>query len=270
MVVVLLALPASAANINGFLRDEGEFDVAISYNAESYDEFWAGNEITSAPPLGEVSTNTASLWLAYGVTESISVWANIPYVDVEGDGSGNLSDSGLQDLIAMGEFRLAGKPHGEGWGVLIGGIGFSTPLSDYEADAPVSLGDGTTDVLARLVYQFQRNRFYASGQVGYDLRGDDAPDGYPFYVEAGYTAGPLTISGGYAKLVADGGTDIGDPGFTFPSNQEEFDRTGLKLYGRVTPTFGLVGTWFTTLDGRNTGDSSGGSLGAVFRFDFAE
>lgn len=265
-LAVVAALPASANNINGFLRDKGEFDVALTYTSESYDQFWVGDTKVSDPGLGEVSTDSATMWLAYGITKNITVWANIPYVDAEGDGTANLSESGMQDFAAMGEFRLAGQPGSQGWGTLIGGVGFSTPMSDYEANAPVDIGDGTTDFLTRLVYQIQRGSFYFSGQVGYDIRGDDAPDGYPLYAELGYTVGPVTFNGFYAMLDADGGTDIGDPGFTFPSNNEESDRTGLKVYGRITPSFGLVGAWFTTLDGRNTGDASGGSLGVVFNF----
>lgn len=265
-LAVVAALPASANNINGFLREKGEFDVALTFTSESYDQFWVGDTKVSDPGLGEVSTDSWSLWLAYGINKDITVWANIPYVDTEGDGTANLSESGMQDFVAMGEFRLAGQPGGQGWGVLIGGAGFSTPMSDYEANAPVDIGDGVTAYLLRLVYQIQHGGFYFAGQLGYDIRGDDAPDNYPYYAEAGYTVGPVTFNAFYAKLVADGGTDIGDPGFTFPSNNDESDRTGLKVYGRITPTFGLVGSWFTTLDGRNSGDASGGSLGAVFKF----
>ena len=65
---------------------------------------------------------------------------------------------------------------------------------------------------------------------------------------------------------SDGGTDIGDPGFTFPSNQEEYDRLGGKVYVRINDRFGLSFSGFSTLDGRNTGDSTGASLGFNYRF----
>jgi hypothetical protein len=112
----------------------------------------------------------------------------------------------------------------------------------------------------------QSGNFYFSQQVGYDLRSDDAPDGIPLYTELGVTAGPVTYSALYQQLIADGGTDIGDPGFTFPSNQDEYQRFGVKLYGRVSDRFGLSGLYFTTLDGRNSGDTSGFSIGANVRF----
>jgi hypothetical protein len=265
-LAMVAALPASAQNINGFLRDDGEFDVALTFTAESYNQFWVGDTKVSDPGLGEVNTDSWSLWLAYGINKDITVWANIPYVDTEGEGLAGFSESDWQDLVVMGEFRLAGQPHGQGWGVLIGGVGFSTPMSNYEANAPVDVGDGVSAALLRMVYQYQHGPFYLAAQVGLDVRGGDAPNNYPFYLEPGYTVGPVTFTAFYAKLVADGGTDIGDPGFTFPSNNEESDRVGLKVYGRINPTVGLVGAWFTTLDGRNTGDADGASVGVVFNF----
>ena len=52
---------------------------------------------------------------------------------------------------------------------------------------------------------------------------------------------------------------------TFPSNQEEYSRVGGKIYGRITDSFGLSGLFFTTLDGRNTGETDGFSVGVNFR-----
>ena len=67
-------------------------------------------------------------------------------------------------------------------------------------------------------------------------------------------------------MLANGGTDIGDSGFTFPSNQEEFQRVGLRVFGRFNDRFGLSGSYFTTLDGRNSAETEGFSVGTVFGF----
>jgi hypothetical protein len=70
----------------------------------------------------------------------------------------------------------------------------------------------------------------------------------------------------YSSLRAEDGTDIMDPGFTFPSNEEEYDRIGGRVYGRITDHFGVSGAYFTNLDGRNTGDASGVSIGINVRY----
>lgn len=262
-VLAILAPPAAAADLNGFMPAAGEGSAALSFTAESYDEFWRGDVKVSNPGVGEVETRSLTLWGRYGVTDRLAIVANLPWVDAEGDGTGGFEDSGISDLTAFVKVRLVDFGGGHS---LTGAAGLRTDVGDYEANAPVSLGDGTTDGLFRLVYQFERGPFYVSQQVGYDLRGGDAPDGFPFHTEVGYTFGATTLNAFYTRYLADGGTDIGDPGFTFPSNEEEYERLGGKAYVRLGPAFGLAGSVFTTLDGRNTGDATGVSVGAVIHF----
>lgn len=257
--------PASAQDFNGFLRERGRGDVSLSYTAESYGDFWAGATKVSDPGLGEVRTLSFSLWAAYGLTGDLSLFASLPWVDAEGDGEAGLAENDLQDVMVLAAHRLA-RFGSSIRSELIGGLGLRTPASSYEANLPISVGDGTTDGLFRLVYLLRHDGFYLSQQIGYDLRGGDAPDGLPLYTEVGYTLGRTTINGSYAKLLADGGTDIGDPGFTFPGNQEEYERIGAKIYVRLGERAGVALSGFSTLDGRNTGDASGLSLGMNVSF----
>ena len=252
-----------AFDINGFMPERGQGDFALSYTAEGYDEFWVGETKVSDPGVGEVEIDSLSAWFQWGLTGDLAVVGNVAHVDASSDGLGGFADSGLQDVAVLLKYRfVSAGPHS-----LVGAGGFRTPASDYEANLPVDLGDGTTDALLRLVYLYQGpGGFYFSQQVGYDLRGDDAPDGFPLYTEIGLTAGRVTYAASLTYYTADGGTDIGDPGFTFPSNQEEYTRLGLKVYGRLTDSFGLSAAYFDTTDGRNTGDSDGLSVGGVFRF----
>jgi hypothetical protein len=264
-VAALAVGPAVAQDLNGFFPAKGQGDLALSYTDESYDEFWVGTHKMSVPDIGTVTTRSYSLWARYGFTDRVAVIANVPYVDVDSNGLAGFADSGLQDLSAMVELKALERG-GESRHRLVVAVGGRTKLSDYEANAPVSLGDGTTDVLLRLVYQFERHGFYFSQEVGYDLRGGDAPDGTPLYTELGYTLRRVTITGFYLRYVAHGGTDIGDPGFTFPSNKDETARIGAKVFGRVSDSFGLFAAGFTTLSGRNSGDASGVSVGTTYSF----
>lgn len=253
-------------DLNAFFPTRGEGDAALSITAESYDEFWAGTRRTSAPGVGEVETLTATLWLRWGLTDRLALVANLPYVDVDSDGLGGFADSGLQDLSVLASYRLGTIERSNLRHVFAAAAGGRTPLSDYEGDAPVSLGDETTDVLARFVYQLEIGRLYFSQQIGFDLRGDDAPDGYPLVSELGYTAGRTTWTVRYQRYLADGGTDIGDSGFTFPSNREESERLALGVHARLGARLGLTAGGFTTLSGRNTGDATGFTVGLVTGF----
>ena len=257
-----LAMPIHATDMNGFLPGRAHGDIAVSYTAETYDEFWAGTTKVSDPGVGKVDLKSTSLWLQWGLTDNLAVVATLPYIDASSDGLGGFKDQGLQDLSVLLKYRFwAAGPHS-----LVAAAGGRTAVQNYEANLPVDLGDNTTDALFRLVYQFQTPNFYFSQQVGYDIRGGDAPDDYPLYTELGFTAGRITYGGYYSKLIAKGGTDIGDPGFTFPSNKEEYSKAGVKVFGRVTDRFGLSAVYFTTLEGRNTGDSHGLAVGVVFRY----
>lgn len=255
------ATPALALDLNGFLPGRGSGSVAFSLTREGYDEFFVGETKVSDPGVGEVDITSISVWLQWGITDDFALVANLPHVDADSDGLGGFAESGLQDLEVLGKYRFLLADSGAARHSLLGAVGLRTPLSDYEANLPVDIGDGTTDFLARLVYQFETGRFYFSQQVGLDLRGDDAPDGFPLYTELGVTHGRVTVSGFYSNYIADDGTDIGDPGFTFPSNQEEFQRGGAKVYARLGDRLGLSLAGFTTFDGRNTGDLSGFSAG---------
>jgi len=266
LLLAAVAPVCHALDLNGFMPARGEGTVALSFTSEGYDEFWRGETRVSNPGLGEVDIHSLTLWGRYGVTDRFALVVNLPYIDAEGDGTAHFRDSGISDLTALGKLRLVDTGGGGPRHTLTGAAGVRTDIGDYEADAPVSLGDGTTDALFRLVYQFERNGLYFSQQVGYDLRGDDAPDGYPLYTELGYSVGRITVNAFYLRYLADDGTDIGDPGFTFPSNREEIERAGAKAYVRLTDGVGLAVSAFTTLDGRNTGDADGVSVGGVFGF----
>ena len=149
---------------------------------------------------------------------------------------------------------------------LVGTVGLRTPLASCEADAPAARGDDTTDGLLRLVYLLRSASFYGSQQVGFDLRSDDAPDGFPIYTEIGYYFRRFTVIGFYSRYLADGGTDIGDPGFAFPSNQEEYERLGAKLSADIDDRWAVFAGSFTTLAGQNAGNADGLFFGAIFDF----
>ena len=268
VLLTALGTPTFATDLTGFLPEAGTGNLALSYTDESYDEFWRGTEKRpTPPPLGEISTASTSLWFNWGLTERLALMVDAAHVDVDSTGTGGLVDSGLQNLTAFLAYRLwSGSGSGDTRHSLVGAIGARTPLESYVADAPVARGDETTDGMLRLVYLLQHGKFYWSQQLGYDLRSDDAPDGLPIYTEIGYSTGRLTWIGWHSLYLADSGTDIGDPGFTFPSNQEETQRLGAKLVLRFNDHWSIFGGGFDTLDGRNSGDASGWSFGLIHHF----
>jgi hypothetical protein len=260
-IVVLVPEVASATELTGFLQPSGQGALSITHTFESYDEFWMGDTKVSDPGVGRVETGSLSLWLEWGLHERVTLVGSLAYVDASSDGAGGFGESGLQDRAVLAKISIAELAAGNLHHRLLAALGVRSPASGYEDNIPVDIGDGSTDGLFRLLYLLQASPFYFSQQAGFDVRGEDAPDGIPLYSEVGVTERGLTASGFYSGYLADGGTDIGDPGFTFPSNGDEFHRIGGKLYYRLTDSFGLSAAYFHTLDGRNAGESKGFSSG---------
>jgi hypothetical protein len=239
--------------------------VAVSFTGESYDSFWMGTQKVSDPGLGRVRTNSTAVFIQHGLTDRVTLQANLPYVNVRGDGLAGFAESGLQDISALLKVRLVAGGSSTRSSLVLG-AGMRTIASNYEANKPVDIGDGTADGLLRLVYLLQSGRFYWSQQAGFDVRGGEAPDGFPLYTELGLSLGSTTVSLLYSGYFAKGGTDIGDPGFTFPSNKDEFQRVGAKAFLRFSPNWGGVAHVFTTLAGRNAGDATGFGAGIVVKY----
>lgn len=268
LLLFLASAPLAATDLTGFLPAKGHGTIAVGYTNESYDEFFRGTEKVSTPGfLGEVTTTSFSYWMNYGFTDRLALIVNAAYVDADSDGTAGMSDSGPQNLAVLLAMRLWESTSGSGTShSLVGAIGGSTPLESYTADAPVARGDNSTDALLRLVYLLHKGSFYWSQEVGYDFRSDEAPDSIPLYTELGLSTGHWTWIVWYSQYMAQSGTDIGQPGFTFPSNKENLQRLGAKAVVTFPNGWGGFGGVFSTLDGRNTGYASGLSVGLLRSF----
>jgi hypothetical protein len=253
LVTVLLLFgvePTHAQGMNGFFPGKGNATMAISHTFESYDEYWVGTESISDPTLGEVETGSVSLYADVGLLEDLAINANFAYVDVSSSGSAPVSDNGLQDRTFLLRYRFlqlegSGLEH-----VFVAGVGLRAPMAPYEPNRVVALGDETHDALFRFIYQLQFGVLdggYVSGEFGYDLREDDTPEQTSVYGEAGVTIGRFSPSLAIYRNWADGGFDIGDPGFRFPELDSEYFRWGGKLYYRVSSSFGKASGMSTSL-----------------------
>ena len=268
LVSILLSLPppARAMDLDGWVEQKGHGVVALSHTAQHYDQFWVGTTEVSDPMIGKVTTTSETLWFDYGITDRVTIIANLPYIKADSDGTAGFGQSQLQDVTVMGKYLFA-SVGSRVQSRFIGAVGFRTPASNYEIQGSVvDIGDGTNDSLFRFVYQLRAAPFFFSQQVGYDLRGSPAPDGRPFYTEAGLTSRWVSGAVFYSRYTARGGSDIGDPR-PFPSNKEESTRNGLRLYGRFTGALGWSAMYFNTISGRNTGDATGVAAGIFYRFN---
>lgn len=265
---MLLASALGAQGETGFLRGAGRVDVALTYTLDTYDEFYVGSDKVEMAGVGEVDRTGYSLYVAYGLNDDVDLIASAAYIEAESDGAAGAPDeSDLQDLLLAAKWRVARRSWegGEAWLALLPGV--KVPLTDYQNNAITAIGDQQVDWRARVVGHVQTQRgYFASLETGYDRRNDAPDDEVPIHLTVGGTFYErVTVAPFISYVNSLGGTDIGPPGTNdFPTNEEDYTRVGLGTYVRVNEHFGVTGNWRTTIDGRNTGDVDGFSIGVVF------
>jgi hypothetical protein len=265
LCVAFASASAFAQGDTGFLRGQGHFDAAISYTREHFDEFWVGNSKVSDPSVGRITRQTYALYGAYGATNDIDIEFNIPYI-IATSNADQPREQDFQDLTIVAKWRALSWRDGTATWSLLPAPGIKIPMNNYEDNTPTALGDGQTDyrlhVIGHLQFDFG---FYVSVETGYDIRAGLPANQIPFNATVGYTFGDLvTVSPFLSNVAQDGGTNIGQG--PFPGNEEEYTRIGVSAYVRATDQIGVTGMYKWTLDGKNTGDTEGFSIGVVYRF----
>lgn len=260
--------------IDGYLKGEAELDVALGFSATGADVFVGGEgeEFGEFPFRGQL----LSAFVAYGVTDGVDVVASVPYVITE-------STSGLQDGAFFVKGRLLRVPLGKtaakdpGGGAeqldILGAIGVSVPLSDYEIVAAGAIGQRAKVVQPRLVAQYNRPGFFASTVLGYNYRFDELdearlaeiqqtrpaylPEQPKDYVTALLRAGVPT-----SRLYVDGWVEVQRTlgGRDFVPDVEElvqpydvdYTQVGGTVYYSEGPVFGFALSGATFLRARNS------------------
>ena len=265
---VIVLMPAQLTygqGDSGFLRGKGNLDVAATYAYETYDEFWIGSDTVDDAPFGRVTRQSVNVYGAYGLRDNMDIALSGSWVFVSTDEIFDDVDA-LQDLTAQLKWRGISKEFGPGKLNLLAAPAVKIPMTHYEDNNVPAVGDGNVDLRLRGIaqYVFDNGAFIAL-DTGYDIRFDDPHDEVPIHVTAGMTFfEKLTVMGFYTHIESLGGHDIGEG--SFPGVEEEYDRIGGGMYYRLTESWGVTANGWTTLDGKNTGDVDGFSIGMVYRF----
>jgi hypothetical protein len=282
IIYVLLLFNSIATNaqglLDGFMRGKGQIVTALSYSHESYDTYFVGTNKTQNENLGTIKTNSVNFFAAGGLTDYLDVVVSLPYIETRATQGFWSDQKDFQDISLFLKGRFFEEDLSEKGALsIIGAIGIIAPLSDYIADAPVSIGSQSTQLEGRFIAQYRTTHgIFVAGQLGYGKRGNvtidrglevSVPDAWDYIVRAG---------GSYKKLYADAwfqhqdsrsGTNIG-PGVPFPSNEIDFSRVGLTLYHPVPKleNFGVALSTAFTLSGRNIGKSDRFTASLVYNF----
>jgi hypothetical protein len=280
-VVILLTCSSSAvlslkaqSLVDGFVQGKGHGSIVVSYSWEQYDSFYFGTEQRDAPPPygGLITTQAVSLYGIYGLTDNLDVVLNLPYIAARGNNDAEGTDvpdqdvGGLQDVSVMLKWRPIHLETDKGTLSFLGAVGFATPLSDYQANAVLSIGNQSTRGDIRLMTQYKANSgLFIDMQAGYSLRSNDVPNAAVLFTKVGYAGSHFYVDLWSETQISNrDAPDIG--GVPFNETRVNYTQIGISGYVPITGGLGLSAGVGQYVWGRNVGLATRVSGGVIYSF----
>ncbi len=288
-VATLFTMPAIAqTESDAIMMNRHQLCNGFVYNYSSWDQYWEGTFNRENLNLGTVSTQSVMYMGAYGIRNNLNVLLGAPYVWTKASAGTLHKMTGVQDISAFLKWkaysRSFGKHHLSAFA--IGGV--TTPLTNYVIDyLPLSIGLGSTNLIAKGMVDYQYNKFSATTWLAYVRRSNvkidresyydtqlrltnevRMPDAIEFQFRAGYRGKYLLAEAVFFNHVTQGGFDITKNNMPFPSNRMNATMVGTALK-YTFPKFtqlSLVGGGMYTIAGRNMGQSISYNAGAFYAF----
>ncbi len=261
--------------VDGFMKGKGHGSVVVSYSWERYDQFYFADEKRDAPaPFGgEITTQSVSLYGAIGISDDLDVVLNVPYVNAQGDaaemaGAPDQSVGGLQDLEVALKWRPLVLESDLGKLSFLASAGFGTPLSDYAANAVLSIGNQATRFDGRLITQYQSSvGIFAELQAGQSFRSNDVPNATLLLAKVGYAGSFFYVDLWSSTQISDSDApDINPAEVPFNETRVNFTQIGASVYVPIISSLGVSAGVARYVSGRNVGLSTRLSAGVVYNF----
>ncbi len=278
---VLFATVSLAAQplTDGFSKEKGTGDVFLSYSWERYDMFYNGDTKGDAPPQfgGEITTQSVGLYAVYGITDDLNVIASLPYIAAKGAGDTSADDApsqeanGLQDVELMLKYRFLTKESEQGKFSLLGAASFSAPITDYEANEVISIGNHAAAGNVHLIAHYiSAPGIFGEVQAGYSLRGKDGDNEVPnaalLSAKVGYAGSQIYVDGWVRSQVS--ASDAPDIGMMTPfsTTRVNYTQIGVSAFRSVGAGIGLSLGVAQYVTGRNVGLATRVSGGIGYSF----
>jgi len=268
--------------LDGFMQGKKGGNVTFSISHEHYKSVYLyPQEIDETPVFSAVTRNSFNVYGNYGLSDKLDVVFNLPFIQSSGEGDplvlqrlGYTNEiSKAQDLTAFLKYELLKKGNVS----LQGGLGVTTPVSDYRVDqglqSIIAIGNRATTYNAILIGHYKDARgFFITGQAGYSLRSTEVPDAVLSELKIGFAANRFYIAAQIGNQTSTGGVDILRPGFTglFPATKVNYTKVGGTIYTPIDGNLGISFSGGGLVDGRNVGKSYYGSAGLTYNFKYRQ
>lgn len=284
--MIMMTVAGAQTDIDGVMMEKNAFCIGPMAGYSSWKNYWEGKLKRENLNLGTVSTTMYSIMGNYGITNKLNVLFGLPYVKTKASAGQLKGLKGLQDLSFWIKWKAYSKKIGQGRLSLFAIGGYSLPVSGYTADfLPMSIGLESKNLSLRAMADYQRGVLFATLSGTYIRRSNikldrtayyttemhysnevEMPDAAAFNFRVGYRD-----KGAYAELILDnwtslGGFDITRNNMPFPSNR--MNATRIAFNGKYPmpfmPELSVTGGAFTTVAGRNMGQSTGFNAGVFY------
>ncbi len=269
--------------VSGFLPGKGHGSVVVSGTLERYQSVYlAPEKIDRVPIFERVDVNSVNLYGSYGITDKLEAIVSLPYIQSRGFADERVlrekgyvnKRAGLQDITLLLKVKLFSKEIGSTALDVLGVVSGSTPVSDYKSETGlgyiIAIGNGARKVSGQGVLHLKTlSGVFVTGQAGYSLRDNSAPNAFVAETKVGYAGPKLYVDALASFQKSDkSGTDILQPGFTgfFPATRVDYVRLGVSAFRPLAAGFGLTVGATTYVAGRNLGKSTGVSGGVAYNF----
>lgn len=266
--------------------------VGLTYQYESWTDYWEGTLKRENLNLGTVSTQSMQLMITYGINYKLNIVVGVPYIWTKASAGTLAGQNNVQDLMAGIKYQFFSTKLGNHYLDISGIVGGSVPLSKYTPDLlPLSIGLQSKTVFGRLLvdYRHPKNIFFTAVAT-YTDRANVKLDRESYYttqlIYSNEVAMPdvlnlMAKTGYYAKKWSAeinleyndclGGFDIRRNDMPFVSNEMDMTRIGLGGMYSIAPLGDLqvMAMARYTLSGRNVGQATSFSIGLMKAFGFA-
>jgi hypothetical protein len=286
-VLSLTALMAKAQTAeDAIMMSKKQWCNGLTYMHSAWDQYWEGTTKRTNKNLGTVTTQSVMYMGTYGISDKLNVIANVPYVWTNASAGTLHGMKGFQDIELDVKYQFYQTKLGKGKLTLIGVLGFSTPIQNYENDfLPMSIGLGTTNLAPRLTVDYQKGIFFTTLSSAYEFRSDVTIDRTSYYTtEEHYTNNVdvpnqlnsnLNIGIRKSNLIAEvilanmytfGGFDIRKNDMPFVSNQMNMTSLGghVKYFLPFVTNLEVIGGVDFVIAGRNVGQATTYTAGLYY------
>jgi len=295
ILLASIAIPdlvSAQTDVDAIMMNKKQFCEGFTYDHSSWDHYWEGTFKRTNENLGTVTTQSVMYMANFGITDKLNVMAAAPYVWTHASQGTLHGMKGFQDLSVFVKWKPITKSLGRNRFSLFAIGGISTPLSDYVIDfLPMSIGLGSTNLMARGMVDYRRARFTVTGSATYVWRSNVKLDRDSYYdtelhftnevkmpnaalyqLRTGYRGRYLIAEALLTKWVTLGGFDITKNNMPLSSNRMKATMVGanIKYTLKSFTNLSLLAGGNYTIAGRNMGQATAFNVGAFYAFYFGK